>query len=57
MRQLVLGPVLARGLLPVPLEAGLLAVSLVVNLVIAVLLLARIEHQGKKTGALLLRHQ
>ncbi len=57
MRQLVLGPELARGLWPVPLEAGLVACALVVNLAAAVLLLARLEHEGKKSGTLVLRHQ
>jgi ABC-2 type transport system permease protein len=57
MRQLVLGPERARGLWPVPVEAGLIAIALVVNLALAVFLLARLEHEGKKTGALLLRHQ
>jgi ABC-2 type transport system permease protein len=57
MRQLVLGPELARGLWPVPIETALLAVALVVNVFVAVALLARLEHEGKKSGALLLRHQ
>ena len=57
MRQLVLGPTLARGLWPVPIEAGIIAVALVVNVLVAIRLLARMEHEGKKTGALLLRHQ
>ena len=57
MRQLVLGPGLARGLWPVRLEVAILAVAFVVNIAISVLLLARLEHEGKKTGALLLRHQ
>jgi len=57
MRQLVLGSVLARGLLPVGVEAALLGASLVVNLVAAVWLLERSEREGKKTGALILRHQ
>jgi len=57
MRQLVLGPELARGFWPVEVEAAVLAVALVVNLCVAVLLLARLEHEGKKTGTLLLRHQ
>ena len=57
MRQLVLGPELARGLLPVPVETALLAGALVVNLCVAVLLLARLEREGKRTGALILRQQ
>jgi ABC-2 type transport system permease protein len=57
MRQLVLGPGLARGLWPVPLEAAVLGAALVVNLAAAVALLARLEHEGKKSGALVLRHQ
>ncbi len=57
MRQLILGPVLARGLWPVHIEVAVLAVAFVVNVAIAVLLLARLEHEGKKTGALVLRHQ
>ncbi len=57
MRQLVLGPVLARGLLPVGTEVALLAASLPVNLGLAVWLLARSERIGKRTGALILRHQ
>jgi len=57
MRQLVLGPQLARGLMPVGVEAALLGASLVVNLVVAVWLLERSEREGKKTGALILRHQ
>ena len=57
MRQLVLGRELARGLWPVSVEAAILAVALVVNLCVAVFLLARLEHEGKKTGTLLLRHQ
>jgi ABC-2 type transport system permease protein len=57
MRQLVLGPQLARGLMPVGVEAALLGASLVVNLALAVWLLERSEREGKKTGALILRHQ
>ncbi len=57
MRQLVLGPELARGLLPVGTEVALLAGSLVVNLALAVWLLDRSERIGKRTGALILRHQ
>ena len=57
MRQLVVGPELARGLLPVGVEAALLAVSLVVNLGLAVWLLEHSERMGKRTGALILRHQ
>jgi hypothetical protein len=43
--------------MPVGVEAALLGASLVVNLVIAVWLLERSEREGKKTGALILRHQ
>lgn len=57
MRQLILGPELARGLWPVAVETAVLAVALVVNVALAVALLARLEHEGKKTGALVLRHQ
>ena len=57
MRQLVLGPTLARGLLPVGVEAVILALTLVVNLAVAVWLLDRAERVGKQTGALILRHQ
>jgi len=57
MRQLVLGPTLARGLLPVPVEIALLAAALAFNLALAVLLLARLEREGKRTGALILRQQ
>ena len=57
MRQLVLGPTLARGLWPVPVEVACIAVAFVVNLAAAVALLAHMEHQGKQTGALVLRHQ
>jgi len=57
MRQLVLGGELARGFLPVPTEIAILAVTLVVNLAVAVWLLERTEREGKKTGALILRHQ
>lgn len=57
MRQLVLGPTLARGLLPVPVEIALLAAALGFNLALAVVLLARLEREGKRTGALILRQQ
>lgn len=57
MRQLVLGPTLARGLLPVPVEIALLGAALGFNLALAVVLLARLEREGKRTGALILRQQ
>lgn len=57
MRQLVLGAKLARGLWPVPVEVGILVVALFVNLAAAFALLARLEHEGKKSGTLVLRHQ
>jgi ABC-2 type transport system permease protein len=57
MRQLILGPSLARGLWPVPVETAVLGATFLVNIAVAVALLARLEHEGKKSGSLILRHQ
>lgn len=57
MRQLILGPGPARGLLPIATEVWLLVGSLFVYLPAAVFMMRWLENEGKKSGTLILRHQ
>jgi hypothetical protein len=57
MRQLLLGAVLARPILPVATEVWLLVGAFFVYLAVAVAMLRWTEEMGKKRGTLILRHQ
>lgn len=57
MRQILLGPTAARGLLPVATEVWLLVGSFATYLPVAILMMRWLEHEGKKKGTLVLRHQ
>lgn len=57
MRQLLFPPDIAQGLLPVRSEISALAVSLVVFLWLATVLLGWMERVAKRHGTLIMRHQ
>jgi ABC-2 type transport system permease protein len=57
MRQLLLGPVVARPLFAVRTEVWVLAVAFVLYVLLAIALLRWTEARGKREGTLLMKHQ